>query len=76
MSGAILRQMKQEQTKSGIPDEHVEYDVAGDDVWVVESSPHVVERCGQVVARVRLTQLPQVRKELLFHVNPEISISI
>ena len=53
-----------------MPDEHVEDDVARDDVGVVEAAPHVVERRRQVLPRVRLAQLPQVRQELLLHVNP------
>ena len=32
-----------------------------------------MQRLAQVLARVRLAQLPQVRQELLLHVNPEIS---
>ena len=54
-----------------MPDEHVEDDVARDDVGVVEAAAHVVERRRQVLPRVRLAQLPQVRQELLLHVNPE-----
>ena len=32
-----------------------------------------MQRLAQVLARVRLAQLAQVRQELLLHVNPEIS---
>ena len=62
--------VNESESMAVIPDEHVEDDVARDDVGVVEAAPHVVERRRQVLPRVRLAQLPQVRQELLLHVNP------
>ena len=62
--------VNESESMAAVPDEHVEDDVARDDVGVVEAAPHVVERRRQVLPRVRLAQLPQVRQELLLHVNP------
>ena len=61
------------ESLSVVPYEHAEDDVARDDVGVVEAAAHVVQRIGEVLARVRLAQLAKVRQELLLHVNPESS---
>ena len=57
-------------------DEHVEDDVAGDDVRIVEPSSHVLKVFGQFVAGIHLPKFPQVCQELLLQVHSEIAISI
>ena len=50
-------------------DEHVEHDVPGEYVWVVEPPSHGVQALGQLVTRVHLAALAKVAQELFFHVD-------
>ena len=53
-------------------DEHVEYDVTRDNIWIVKPSSHVMQMFGQFVARIRFTIFTQISQKLFFQMDPEI----